>query len=97
MAENENYETIFGKTLPSRISETSMKRFMGYEETPFIILCKTGYIMINMAENWNLPTVFIESLHMEFEEYFSVDICPDTRSQRDAQSSLPRKAFFFTL
>jgi hypothetical protein len=45
VAENQNGITIFGLHLPYRISTKSVKAFMGYMESPFMILSKPGSIM----------------------------------------------------
>jgi hypothetical protein len=40
--------------------------------------------MINIAENCNCPTEFVDSLLIEFEVYLPNGICADNRSQTDA-------------
>jgi hypothetical protein len=40
-----NFPTILGENLPNRISTKSVEDFMGYVKSPFMALCKSGFII----------------------------------------------------
>jgi hypothetical protein len=45
MAENWACLTIIGGSLPYYISTKSVEQFIGFMKSPFMVMCKVGFIM----------------------------------------------------